>query len=147
MFINCSASGMADERRLGRGLDGFSGGVITAVAQIYGNPNFVHGANRLVAGFAQTCIARFQTAVAEDAAIVVGKLHDTNSQSAERENARGVLLQKSAVLKAGYNADLPFTFGAGDVRMQPYHREGLRKLLRQSIDVGEVLERAVQCLL
>src|SRR5664279_6458491 len=134
MLINCRAPGMADEHGLGGRLDGFGGGAIAAMAQIYGHSNVVHAANRRMSGFAQAGIPRFQTTVAKDAAIVVGELHDADPQPAEHENTGGILFQKSTVLKAGENADLLFTFGAGDVGMSPHHHEGLWNCLLYTSD-------------
>ena len=87
------------------------------MAEVDSDSEVVHFLDGSDARFAEAGVTGFETTVAEEAAIVVGELHDAHAQLAKHLDAFGFFLEKRGVLETGKNADLVFTLGAGDVGM------------------------------
>src|ERR1700690_3395769 len=98
MSVNGSASGMRDEDRLFRFGNAFRGSAVSAVAQVDGHSEIVHLFHSGNAGFAESGVAGFQASIAEDAAIVVSELHDSDTELAKHFNALGLLFEERGVL-------------------------------------------------
>src|SRR5208283_5629669 len=115
MSIDGGTAGMCDQYGL-RGLgDGFGRGAVSAMAEIHGDTEFVHLPNSSDASFAEAGVSRFEAAVTEDAAVVVGDLHDAHAQPPEGRDAIRIFLKKLRLLEAGHDANLVLALGASDV--------------------------------
>src|SRR5579859_3623033 len=129
MRVNGSAPRMCDEDWLFRSLDRFRRGAIAAVAEIDSDTQLVHPLHCALTCFAKTRVARLQTSIAENAPIVIGKMHDADAQPPKNLNARGIGLKEAGVLKARHDAQLALALGAGDVCMNSNHGDHVRPLL------------------
>src|SRR5271168_2818105 len=135
---------MRDQHRLRGGGDSFRGRAIAAVTEIDGHSDLVHFLDGREAGLAQPSIPRFEAAIAKNAPIVVGELHDAHAKIAKQLNSPGILLEKRRVLKTGKNAELPLLLGKIDSRMLVHDRESVLIFFNERLERREVFESSIK---
>src|SRR5208283_538562 len=108
------------------------------------NSNLIHLPDRRYPSFAQPGIARLETAVSKDAAVVVGDLHDAHTQIAEHLDARGIVLEKCRVLKTWKDANLVLPLGPSNIRVFANDPERIGILLHQRFEPAKILDRILK---
>src|SRR5277367_1830822 len=106
---------MRDQHGLRRRSNSMRSGSIPAVTEIDSHADFIHFLHRRDARFAQSRIPGFKAAIAKNAAIVIGKLHDAHAEIPENLDALRTFFKKSRVLKTGQDADLLLPLRARDL--------------------------------
>jgi len=96
------------------------------------------------ARFTEAGVAGLEASIAEDAAIVVGELHDAHAELAKHFDALGLFFQERGVLEAGHDADFVFALGADDVGMPAHNEECFGMLLDQRFYSGDIADRALE---
>ena len=117
MSVDGGASSVRDQDGLFRFSYAFRSRAVAAVTQIDRNPEIVHLFDGGDACLAEACVAGLEAPIAEDAAVIVGELHDANAEPAEHVDAIGILFEKRCVLKTEHDADFVFALGTGDIRV------------------------------
>jgi hypothetical protein len=85
------------------------------MAEIHQDPKFVHPLDGFDTGLAQARVSRFEAAIAEQIATVVGRLNDSDAQAIKLIQAREVGFKGDAVLESVQEPDTPGSFGVQDV--------------------------------